>query len=58
MVSFLIFSGRRIKIFSMILCKCQDEGLLLTNLNKRGTGVGGANTRYKEANILYMIKLY
>ncbi len=53
-VSFLITRGQQIKVFSMILRKCQKEKLLVPTLSKKGTPDGG----YEGATVLDPIKDY
>ena len=52
-MSFLITRGQQIKVFSMILRKCQKEKLLVPTLTKRG-----GNEGYEGATVLDPIKDY
>uniref|UniRef100_A0A7S4JRR7 DNA polymerase n=1 Tax=Odontella aurita TaxID=265563 RepID=A0A7S4JRR7_9STRA len=56
-VSFLISRGQQIKVFSMILRKCQNEKLLVPTLNK-GRGAAGSDVGYEGATVLDPIKSY
>lgn len=53
-MSFLITRGQQIKVFSMILRKCQNEKLLVPTLKKSGPG----NDGYEGATVLDPIKNY
>ncbi len=54
-VSFLITRGQQIKVFSMILRKCQKEKLLVPTLTKRGQA---SDVGYEGATVLDPIKAY
>merc|ERR1712238_44409 len=56
-VSFLISRGQQIKVFSMILRKCRDVGLLVPTLSPRGAASGGDN-KFEGATVLDPIKAY
>jgi len=55
-MSFLITRGQQIKVFSMILRKCQKENLLVPTLRKGGVGPDGVG--YEGATVLDPIKAY
>ena len=50
-LSLLVFSENNIKIFSMILFKCQCEGVLVPTLNKGGTEAVGEYSGYEGTTI-------
>ena len=54
-VSFLISRGQQIKVFSMILRKCRDVGLLVPTLAK---GAPGDDATYEGATVLDPIKVH
>jgi DNA polymerase delta subunit 1 len=55
-MSFLISRGQQIKVFSMILRKCQRENLLVPTLKKQGNG--GTDVGYEGATVLDPVKAY
>jgi DNA polymerase delta subunit 1 len=55
-MSFLISRGQQIKVFSMILRKCQKEKLLVPTLKK--SGFSGDDVGYEGATVLDPIKAY
>ena len=55
-VSFLISRGQQIKVFSMLLRKCQKEKLLVPTLKK--SGFGGDEVGYEGATVLDPVKAY
>lgn len=54
-VNFLITRGQQIKVFSMILRKCQNENLLVPTLKK---GFSSDDAAYEGATVLDPIKSY
>lgn len=56
-MSYLISRGQQIKVFSMILRKCQDEKLLVPTLRKSGNP-NGSDIGYEGATVLDPIKSY
>ena len=55
-VSFLLLSGNQIKVFYIILRKCQNKDVLLPTLNKGGTVAVGYYSGYKVTTVLNIIK--
>lgn len=55
-VSFLISRGQQIKVFSMLLRKCQKEKLMVPTLKK--SGFSGDDGGYEGATVLDPIKAY
>ena len=44
--SFLVVSGKNIKLFSLMFIKCRDEVYLVINLNNGGPGMGIFDSSY------------